>query len=209
MSQQPHSAESTSPEHAAPVSPEEALAAAAVAEADALAALSNEVSELKAKNADLAEQYLRAKAEAENTRRRAEEEISKSRKFAVESFAESLLAVADSLEEAGEGCLATIEMPKVHPLIAPLVYAIPASPKMDPKYLDAFNTMMGQTPRIWIAGIVAYGTSQLLNVYLFDRLKASVGKYVGLGGRTPDLNKLGGAAWKSARRHLRLRPMTK
>lgn len=27
-----------------------------------------------------------------------------------------------------------------------------------------------------------------------------VGKYVGLGGRTPDLNRLGGAAWKSARK---------
>ncbi len=67
-------------------------------------------------------------------------------------------------------------------VLTALVYAIPASPKMDPKYLDAFNTMMGQTPRIWIAGIVAYGTSQLLNVYLFDRLKASVGKYVGLRG---------------------------
>ncbi|MBL0966929.1 MAG: hypothetical protein IBJ05_08925, partial [Blastomonas sp.] len=25
----------------------------------------------------------------------------------------------------GEGCLATIEMPHVHPLIAPLVYAVP------------------------------------------------------------------------------------
>jgi molecular chaperone GrpE len=46
----------------------------------------------------LADQYLRAKAEAENARRRAEEEISKARKFAVESFAESLLPVADSLE---------------------------------------------------------------------------------------------------------------
>jgi glucosamine--fructose-6-phosphate aminotransferase (isomerizing) len=29
------------------------------------------------------------------------------------------------LDEAGEGCLATIEMPQVHPLIAPLVYAVP------------------------------------------------------------------------------------
>ena len=27
--------------------------------------------------------------------------------------------------QAGEGCIATIEMPKVHPLIAPLVYAVP------------------------------------------------------------------------------------
>lgn len=67
-------------------------------------------------------------------------------------------------------------------LLTALVYAIPSSPKMDPKYLDAFNTMMGQTPRIWVAGIVAYGTSQLLNVYLFDRLKSSVGQYVALRG---------------------------
>lgn len=85
-------------EHQAPASPEEALAAAAQAEAEALASLTHEVSELKAKNVDLAEQYLRAKAEAENTRRRAEEDMSKARKFAVESFADSLLAVADSLE---------------------------------------------------------------------------------------------------------------
>ena len=36
-----------------------------------------------------------------------------------------LISDAEGLEAAGEGCLATIEMPKVHPLIAPLVYAIP------------------------------------------------------------------------------------
>ena len=36
-----------------------------------------------------------------------------------------LISDAEGLEEAGEGCLATIEMPRVHPLIAPLVYAIP------------------------------------------------------------------------------------
>ena len=67
-------------------------------------------------------------------------------------------------------------------LLTLLVLALPASPKMEGKYLDAFNTMMGQTPRIWVAGIVAYGTSQLLNVYLFDRLKTRVGKYVALRG---------------------------
>lgn len=100
MSQQQPPADS--PENHAPANAEEALAAAAVAEADALAALVNEVTELKAKNADLADQFLRAKAEAENARRRAEDEISKARKFAVESFAESLLPVADSLE-AGLG----------------------------------------------------------------------------------------------------------
>jgi glucosamine--fructose-6-phosphate aminotransferase (isomerizing) len=36
-----------------------------------------------------------------------------------------LISDYDGVEQAGEGCLATITMPKVHPLIAPLVYAIP------------------------------------------------------------------------------------
>ncbi|MEM6857619.1 MAG: glutamine--fructose-6-phosphate transaminase (isomerizing) [Pseudomonadota bacterium] len=36
-----------------------------------------------------------------------------------------LISDANGLAQAGEGCLATIEMPVIHPLIAPLVYAIP------------------------------------------------------------------------------------
>ncbi len=36
-----------------------------------------------------------------------------------------LISDRAGLDEAGEGCLATIEMPRVHPLIAPLVYAVP------------------------------------------------------------------------------------
>ncbi|NBS24377.1 MAG: glutamine--fructose-6-phosphate transaminase (isomerizing) [Altererythrobacter sp.] len=36
-----------------------------------------------------------------------------------------LISDAEGLAEAAEGCMATIEMPKVHPLIAPMVYAIP------------------------------------------------------------------------------------
>jgi glucosamine--fructose-6-phosphate aminotransferase (isomerizing) len=36
-----------------------------------------------------------------------------------------LISDAKGLAEAGEGCMATIEMPEVHPLIAPLVYAVP------------------------------------------------------------------------------------
>ncbi|MED5619192.1 nucleotide exchange factor GrpE [Ideonella sp. BN130291] len=58
------------------------------------------LAELEAKHAEMADAFLRAKAEAENTRRRAEEEVAKARKFAVESFAESLLPVKDSLEAA-------------------------------------------------------------------------------------------------------------
>jgi len=36
-----------------------------------------------------------------------------------------LISDAQGIAQAGEGCMATIEMPKVHPLIAPLVYAVP------------------------------------------------------------------------------------
>lgn len=79
-------------------SPEEVEAAMHAHASDALASAQAELAALQAKSADLADQYLRAKADAENARRRAEEEISKARKFGVESFAESLLPVADSLE---------------------------------------------------------------------------------------------------------------
>ena len=58
------------------------------------------LAELEARHAEVADAYLRAKAEAENTRRRAEDEMAKARRFAVESFAESLLPVKDSLEAA-------------------------------------------------------------------------------------------------------------
>lgn len=36
-----------------------------------------------------------------------------------------LISDYDGIEAAGEGCIATITMPKVHPLIAPIVYAVP------------------------------------------------------------------------------------
>jgi len=81
----------------APFSPEEAEAAAA-ADAALQAELSLEVARLQAQNTELAEQYLRGKAEMENLRRRTDEEVSKVRKFAVEGFAESLVPVLDSLE---------------------------------------------------------------------------------------------------------------
>ncbi|HJW11156.1 MAG TPA: nucleotide exchange factor GrpE [Albitalea sp.] len=64
------------------------------------ASAEHKLSELEAKHAEMADAYLRAKAESENTRRRAEEEMSKARKYAVETFAESLLPVKDSLEAA-------------------------------------------------------------------------------------------------------------
>jgi len=82
----------------ADASPEEREAAQAANEADALNQVQADLAALQAKNAELAEHFLRAQADIQNTRRRAEEEMSKARKFAVESFAESMLAVVDSLE---------------------------------------------------------------------------------------------------------------
>lgn len=67
-------------------------------EAESLAKCQADLAQLQAKSAELADQYLRAKADVENARRRAEDEVSKARKFALEGFAESLLPVIDSLE---------------------------------------------------------------------------------------------------------------
>ena len=83
-----------------PPSPEEIEAAMSANAADELNRLQGELAELKAKSADLADQFLRAKAEAENARRRAADEVAKARKFGIESFAESLLPVCDSLDAA-------------------------------------------------------------------------------------------------------------
>jgi len=91
----------TQPESPAPLtgepSPEE-LEAAAAANEDALSQALAELATLKAKSAELADQYLRAQVLVGEFGARAEDEIAKARKFAVESFAESLLPVTDSLE---------------------------------------------------------------------------------------------------------------
>ena len=81
-------------------SPEEVEAAMAANASDELDDLAAQVAELQAKNAELADQFLRAKADVENARRRADEEVAKARKFGIESFAESLLPVIDSLDAA-------------------------------------------------------------------------------------------------------------
>ena len=93
-----HPSEPTSPVPAEPVANDIQAAEAAsqpgsAPATDLLADIQAELADLKAKSAELADQYL-----AENARRRAEDEISKARKFGIESFAESLLPVADSLE---------------------------------------------------------------------------------------------------------------
>ena len=90
-----HNNQSTTP-YSAPMPPEEVEAAMAANTSDEMARLTAELAELKAKSADLADQFLRAKADTENARRPAEEEVSTGRKISIEGVAESLLAGADS-----------------------------------------------------------------------------------------------------------------
>ena len=52
-----------------------------------------------------------------------------------------------------------------------LVLGLPPSDKMPPENITAFETVLSSTPRIMLAGPVAYGVSLLLNVWLFEALR--------------------------------------
>lgn len=111
------------------------------------------LAELEARHGELNDAFLRAKAEAENTRRRAEEEMAKARRFAVESFAESLLAVTDSLEAAIAIQAATPEqlLEGVHATLRQLMQALernkvvpispPAGTRFDPHQHQAISVV--------------------------------------------------------------------
>ena len=62
--------------------------------------MEEELADLKTKLAEMQDNFLRAKAEAENIRRRTAEDIAKAHKFAIENFAEHLIPVSDSLYAA-------------------------------------------------------------------------------------------------------------
>ena len=88
------------PANANPLVDGDALPDLPSTEADSGPSAEQRLAELEAKHTEVADAYLRAKAEGENIRRRADEDIAKARRFAIESFAESLLPVKDSLEAA-------------------------------------------------------------------------------------------------------------
>lgn len=58
------------------------------------------IEKLQAENQKLREDYLRAFADAENTKKRCAQEIEKNNKYAISSFAKNLLSVADNLQRA-------------------------------------------------------------------------------------------------------------
>lgn len=131
--------------------------------------LQQKLSDLEAKHAEVADAYLRAKAEAENTRRRAEEEISKARKYAVESFAESLLPVKDSLEAAIAIQAATPEqlLEGVHATLRQLAAALErnkvleinpaASAKFDPHQHQAISVVPAEQEPNTVVAVLQKG----------------------------------------------------
>ncbi|MGH6781225.1 MAG: queuosine precursor transporter [Sphingomonadaceae bacterium] len=57
-----------------------------------------------------------------------------------------------------------------------LVLALPAAQEMDPARRDGFQLVLGQSPRLMAAGIIAYGVSQILNVTIFSALRGREGE---------------------------------
>ena len=55
------------------------------------------------------------------------------------------------------------------------VLHLPGAPAMDAARLAAFETILGQSARLMFAGLIAYGTSQTLNVTIFAWLKGREG----------------------------------
>ena len=159
-----------SQEHPTPEQdPQAAAATEAPAAPAAEASPADELATLKAQNLDLADQFLRAKAEAENARRRADEEIGKARKFAVEAFAESLLPVTDSLEaglavqnatpeQLREGAEATLKQLKSALERHKVIEINPAAgTKFDPHQHQAISMVPSEQEANTVVGVLQKG----------------------------------------------------
>lgn len=59
-----------------------------------------------------------------------------------------------------------------------LVIQLPTDPGMYEPAKPAFPIILGQSWRLMAAGILAYGVSQFLNVYIFSRLRGTSGSWL-------------------------------
>jgi molecular chaperone GrpE len=131
--------------------------------------LDEQLAQWQAKHTEVSDAYLRAKAEAENTRRRADEEVAKARRFAVDGFAESLLPVKDSLEAAIAIQNATPEqlLEGVHATLRQLsqalernkvmVIAPPAGTKFDPHQHQAISVVPAEQEANTVVAVLQKG----------------------------------------------------
>ena len=65
-------------------------------------------------------------------------------------------------------------------LLIQIVLALPADPNMYPPLREAFPVVLGQSARMMLAGLIAYGVSQTLNVFIFSKLSGGTGRLVWL-----------------------------
>ncbi|MCH4894883.1 queuosine precursor transporter [Sphingomonas sp. SFZ2018-12] len=70
----------------------------------------------------------------------------------------------------------------VSALLIQVVIHLPNDPAMYPPAITAFPIVVGQSVRLMLAGFISYGTSQTLNVYVFNRLIGGTGKMLWLRG---------------------------
>ncbi|MDR2678118.1 MAG: nucleotide exchange factor GrpE, partial [Zoogloeaceae bacterium] len=126
------------------------------------------IAELEAKVVELSDNWLRARAEAENTRRRAQEEVAKAHKFGVEKFAGDLLAIKDSLEAALARSEQSVEDLRggVEVTLKQLVAAFeraairevnPAGEKFDPNFHQAIQTVESEQEPNTVAQVLQKG----------------------------------------------------
>ena len=67
-------------------------------------------------------------------------------------------------------------------VLALLVLQLPTDPGMYPPAKEAFPIIVGQSWRMMAAGIVAYGVSVTLNIWIFDKLRGATGRWAGFRG---------------------------
>jgi queuosine precursor transporter len=67
-------------------------------------------------------------------------------------------------------------------LLSLIVLQLPHDKDMYPPAIDAFPVILGQSWRMMLAGIISYGISQTLNIWLFDKLRAATGRYASVRG---------------------------
>ena len=130
-----------------------------------------QLSDLQGRYIELNDAFLRARAEAENTRRRAEEEMSKARRFAIDAFAESLLPVVDSLQAAialPDAATAQV-LEGVHATLRQLSAALernkvleiapPAGTKFDPRHHQAISVVPANQEANTVVAVLQKGYS--------------------------------------------------
>lgn len=70
----------------------------------------------------------------------------------------------------------------VSALLIQIIIALPHDADMYPPAIKAFPIIVSQGARMMLAGLIAYGISQTINVTLFSRLSGGTGKLVWLWG---------------------------